>query len=169
MKFLKNIFPLVLLVFCAVSCIKDDEPAVGEIGVGDTVPDFTVQMNDGSVVTGASLRKGVSLIMFFNTGCPDCRNTLPAVQQMYSRFGNDVSFALISREQGDEEIAPYWESEGYSIPYSAQTDRSVYNLFATTRVPRVYVCLNGVVEFMYHDDPIATAADLEGNLSELLF
>ena len=169
MKFLKNVLPLVLFVFCAVSCIKDDEPGTGEIGVGDTIPDLTVQMSDGSTVTGASLRSGVALIMFFNTGCPDCRNTLPAVEQMFNRFKGDVSFALISREQVDEDIAPYWESQGYTLPYSAQTDGYVYNLFATSRVPRVYICHNGIVKYMYHDNPIATAQDLEGNLMELLF
>ena len=105
--------------------------------------------------------------MFFNTGCPDCRNTLPSVQKMYAEYGGFVKFALISREQGDEEIKPYWESQEYTMPYSAQKDKSVYNLFASSRVPRVYICKDGVIRYMYDDSPIPSYTDLKGNLENL--
>ena len=124
-------------------------------------------MNDGTTVTGASLRKGVSIVMFFHTGCPDCQNTLPSVQQIYDEYSNEVSFVLISREQGNDEVKPYWDSKGYTMPYSAQTSRNVYNLFATTRVPRVYICKDGIIKFMYDDDPIPSYSDLKGNLQNL--
>ena len=167
MKYLKNIFAVMLLVLCTVSCIKDDEPAQRDLAVGDTIPDFTVLMNDGTSVTGASLRKGISIVMFFNTGCPDCRNTLPSVQQIYDEYSKEVLFALISREQGDDEIKQYWESQSYTMPYSAQTDRNVYHLFATTRVPRVYICKDGIIKYMYDDDPIPAYSDLKSNLQSL--
>ena len=92
-----------------------------DLQIGDAIPDFTVQMNDGSHVTGSQLRKGISVIMFFHTGCPDCQKTLPSVLQIYDEYVGDVNFALISREQGDGEIAPYWADSGYTMPYSAQT------------------------------------------------
>lgn len=167
MKYSKNIFVLALILLCTVSCIKDDEPVQNDLEVGDSIPDFTVQMNDGTTVTGASLRNGVSVVMFFHTGCPDCQKTLPSVQQIYDEYSDDVSFALISREQGDDEIRPYWQSKGYTLPYSAQKDRDVYYLFATTRVPRVYVCKDGIIRYMYDDDPIPSYEDLIGNLQGL--
>ena len=167
MKYLKNIFAVMLLVLCIVSCIKDDEPAQRDLEVGDSIPDFTVLMNDGTTVTGTSLRKGVSIVMFFHTGCPDCQNTLPSVQQIYDEYSNEVSFALISREQGNDEVKLYWDNKGYTMPYSAQTSRNVYNLFATTRVPRVYICKDGIIKFMYDDDPIPSYSDLKGNLQNL--
>lgn len=164
---LKNIFAVLLLILCTVSCIKDDGPAQRDIAVGDSIPDFTVIMNDGTAVTGASLRKGVSIIMFFHTGCPDCQKTLPSVQQIYEEHSGVISFALISREQADDEIRPYWESKGYTMPYSAQANRNVYHLFATTRVPRVYICKDGIIKYMYDDDPIPSYADMKGNLEAL--
>ena len=153
MKLLKNILVSMLVLIGISSCIKEDKPVQSDLKTGDMIPDFTVQMNDGSVVTGEMLRRGTALIMFFNTGCPDCQKTLPSVQDVYDEFGREVKFALISREQGDEEIAPYWESQGYSIPYSAQTDRNVYHLFASSRVPRVYICKDGIIKAIYIDQP----------------
>ena len=71
-------------LFMAASCIldKNSEDKEYEMEVGQTIPDFTVTMNDGTVVTGADLRKGNALIMFFHTDCPDCQGTLPSVQKI---------------------------------------------------------------------------------------
>ena len=78
-----------------------------------------------------------------------------------------MKFALISREQGDDEIRPYWESQGYTMPYSAQKDRNVYHLFASSRVPRVYICKDGVIRYMYDDSPVPSYTDLKVNLENL--
>ena len=39
-----------------------------------------------------------------------------------------------------ESVAAYWKEQGLSIPYSAQTDRRIYNLFASSIIPRTYFC-----------------------------
>ena len=62
-------------MLCAVSSCIHEDPVSDEIKVGDAIPDFTVEMTDGSIVTGASLSEGVSLIMFFYSQCPDCQKT----------------------------------------------------------------------------------------------
>ena len=96
MKILKNILAAMVILMCAISCIKDDEPVQADLQVGDSIPDFTVQMNDGTTVTGAQLRSGTALIMFFNTGCPDCQKILPVVQKVYDEYESLVKFALTS-------------------------------------------------------------------------
>lgn len=165
---LRYLVCLITALLLAVSCIKDEKEGEFELVPGDRIPDFTVQMNDGTQVTGASLRQGVSLIMFFHTSCPDCRNTLPLVQRIYDEFNGEVSFAVISREQPAGEIAAYWKEKGYTIPYSAQNDREIYSLFATTRVPRVFICSQGVIKSAYTDDPIPAYEDLFSDIDGLL-
>jgi hypothetical protein len=39
------------------------------------------------------------------------------------------------------------------MPYSAQNDRKIYELFAKTRVPRVYICNDGVIKAVFTDQP----------------
>ena len=80
-----------------------------------------------------------------------------------------MSFALISREQSEEEIKDYWQEKEYTLPFSAQKDRKIYNLFATSRVPRVYICNEGVITRIYTDDPIARYEDLLTDLSSIEF
>lgn len=158
------------LILCAVaivssSCVYDDPEKEFELKVGDRIPDFTVKMNDGTVVTGESLRNGVSVIVFFHTACPDCKETLPSVQKAYDEYlEKGVSFTLISRSQIGSEIEEYWNETGYTMPYSGQKDRAVYNLFATSRVPRVYICKDGRIMSFYTDNPNVTYEELKADI-----
>lgn len=161
---------MAMLAFVSMtSCVYDDPQTDYAIAIGETIPDFTVTMNDGSTVTGASLRKGPAVIVFFHTMCPDCQNTIPSVQKIYDEYlEKGVSFALISRSQVEAEIEPYWQENGYTMPYSGQPDRAVYNLFATSRVPRVYICKDGKIMKIYTDDPIPTYEELHSDVESLL-
>jgi hypothetical protein len=44
----------------------------------------------------------------------------------------------ISRAEDEDMVAPFWEEYGLEIPYSAQPDRRIYDMFAKSIVPRVY-------------------------------
>lgn len=139
-------FSLLSLALCFValsfgSCMSEDEAdePTEIVALGDTLPAFSVVMNDGALVTNASLKGSVSVITFFHTDCPDCQRALPDLDALYKAHGDDVRFVCISRAEGAEGVAAYWEKEGLSLPYSAQTNRAVYQRFARSVIPRVYV------------------------------
>ena len=138
--------------------------------MGDKLPDFEVVMSDGSVVSNESLKGNISLVMFFHTSCPDCQQALPRVQYIYNEYlQKGVSFALIGRECGKAEIEAYWSENGLNMPYSAQNDRGVYNIFASSRIPRIYISdENGTVRYIFTDDPVATLEDLKSSLDVLI-
>lgn len=168
MGLLKKISAAAAAFVLLASCIREGRPG-GDIAPGDRLPDFVVEMNDGSLVSTASLEGSVSLIMFFNTGCPDCREELPAVQRIYDEFGSCVRIVCISREEGRAGIEAYWRENGLTLPYSAQEDREVYELFAGSGVPRVYVSSPDlVVRKVYDDDPIAGYDELAADIRGLL-
>jgi peroxiredoxin len=145
------IFILVLLSL--ISCIKEKQTGA-DLVVGDTVPNFTVIMNDGTQVTGKEIRQGKACVVFFTTVCSDCKATLPHLQMIYDEYhSKGVQFALISREEGQESVSKYWEEQKFTMPYSAQIDRKVYELFAKTRVQRVYICKDGVIKAIFTDQP----------------
>lgn len=151
---------LAFAICLSSSCIKEKQTGA-DLVTGDRIPDFTVTMNDGTTVSGAQFREGVSCIVFFTTLCPDCQQTLPHLQRIYDEFlPQGVKFALISREEGAESIQKYWASKGYTMPFSAQTDRDIYELFAATRVPRVYICRDGIIKSIFTDSPVPSYEDL---------
>ena len=127
---------LILLIACVFSgCINDDSPepegGMWSLQVGDRCPEFSVLTD-----------KGGAVIIFFNTSCSDCQRELPKMQQIYEQYLQDASsvqWVCIAREEDANSIAAYWEKHGLTMPYSPQTDRKIYNLFANSEIPRVYV------------------------------
>ena len=150
----------ILLALFLTGCIIDDheEPASSDesslVGVGDRLPVFSVEVTDGEKTWrfSSSSLTGTTVIVFFNTTCRDCQRELPELNAYYLAHRSEAGFQMvaISREEGAESVAAYWAANGLLIPYSAQTDRRIYSLFATSVIPRIYFCgADGIVTRVY--------------------
>lgn len=161
---------LLLLGICALfltGCVLEGTDSK-DIMPGDQVPAFRVQMDDGTFLSSEDLLGKSSLILFFHTSCPDCARTIPVVQKAYERYAGQIRFVAISRAQNADEIKSWWKEFGITIPFSAQKDRQVYQLFASSRIPRVYICNSkGIVVSSYDDNPCPTYENLEQDLDKL--
>ncbi len=148
-----------LFLLTAVGCstvVDDEDNEVGEyVMVGDRVPQFTVEAvdADGTTATFSSGNlTGETVIVLFHTSCSDCQRELPRLNDYYLQHRSEPGFQMvaISRKEGAESIAAFWQAQNLSIPYSAQTDRRIYNLFASSVIPRVYFCSpEGIVTKIY--------------------
>lgn len=167
-RFCRIIF-LCLFFFC--SCIYEKEKGVEDIvNIGDRIPNFSVLDNNGNHVNSESLLGNVSFIVFFNTQCQDCVYELPICQQIYDKYkaGNILNFLCISREQSFVEVEAYWNEKSFTMPFSAQEDRVVYNLFANSGIPFVVIADKyGIIRFIYNDRDMPDYELLESNI-ELL-
>ncbi len=147
---------LFLLTLCGAfftGCTKEDKLVEDIVRVGDKLPAFTVVMEDGSSFNSANLGGKPLVLTFFTTTCTDCQRTLPIIQQAYESF-SDVNFISISRAEEKGTIRNYWTTNGLTLPFSAQKDRKVYNLFATSRIPRIYIVTSdGIVSSFFTDNP----------------
>ena len=152
--FTKVIFGIMMMLVCTTGCVSEDDPKGPLLGVGDRLPEFSIEMNDATVVTTNSLIGYNTAIVFFNTGCSDCREELPVIQALWDRCKEDtgIKIILISREESASEIAAYWEENGFTMPYSAQEGREVYSLFAQSVIPRIFIAnREGVITAAYGD------------------
>ncbi len=145
---------------CLCSCFQEDIPSSGkELQVGDAMPAFevelripdpkdwrhastTIQQDSNSTMVRTQEMRGRTIVLsFFHTDCEDCRRELPQLQQHYERLRSDSHYAFlcIAREEASKDIEAYWQQHSLTLPFSAQTDRKVYNLFATTGIPQLYL------------------------------
>lgn len=157
MKRLLCIFAaLCLLCGCVVDESGERDSGSDEgsvVRVGDKLPRFSVEVTDGLLrwqFSSVSLG-GPTVIVFFNTGCTDCQRELPELNDYYLRHRSDPGFSMIAiaREESEESIAAFWQAHQLAIPYSPQPDRSIYNLFALSTIPRAYRCAaDGTVVWM---------------------
>lgn len=160
---------LIAAIASLCGCIKEKQTAA-DLRVGDSIPDFRVEMNDGSIVTDEDLKGRTSVVMFFHTSCPDCQQALPRVQRIYDEYAPEKAlFVLISREEGGEDIESFWTGNGLEMPYSAQIDRKVYEKFAKTRIPRIYMNdKDGIIRHIFTDDPVPSYDELKSSLESLI-
>ena len=157
---------LLMASLLAAGCIDDPEPH-SLVGAGDLLPDFAVTLNDGSTLTADDLGGRVSLIVFFNTECADCRAELPVIQDFYNRHP-EVLTLCIARSEDAADIALWWRENGLTLPWSPQPDAAVFNLFATSGIPRVYLVDPARrIAAAWDDSPIATLEDLEAALDRI--
>ncbi len=111
------------------------------VKVDDEVPDFTVEMTDGTTVSMSELRNKVVLITFFSTTCQPCLNEMQRVQtgiiDKYCDLG--LVFLPISRGEDKATVEAFLKKNGYTFPVGLDTDKSVYNKFATQGIPRNFL------------------------------
>ena len=150
------LFLMTALSVASCSSVVDDEDDAKEyVKVGDHVPLFSVEtvLADGSTALFSTAQlTGETVIVLFHTSCGDCQRELPRLNDYYLQHRSEPGFQMvaISREEGAESIAAFWQAQNLSIPYSAQADRHIYNLFASSVIPRVYFCSpEGIVTKIY--------------------
>ena len=166
---MKRIIYVLAAAFALSGCIKEEHTAA-DLQVGDTLPDFRVEMSDATTVTDDMLKETVSVVMFFHTSCPDCQQVLPQMQKVYDEYSSkSIQIVLISREETAETIEAFWKEKGLKMPYSAQNNRIVYETFAQDRIPRVYICeKGGIIRYIFTDDPNPSYDDLKSALENVI-
>lgn len=138
----------ILAAFLLNACITDDPDSDRALAVGDALPEFSATLSDGSVLNSADMGNHTLVVVLFNTSCSDCREELPQIQKFYEESGKNsggIVTVVISREENAAAISEYWEENGLSVPWSAQTDRKIYSMFANTGIPRVYAACRGII------------------------
>lgn len=166
-------FILVFILSVLTSCIKDSASDSGEdkVKTGDVLPEFAVEMNDGNIISTEDVKGKVSVITFFHTQCPDCQTELPVLQKVYEEYSGDdgVVIFAVSREESDDDVSEYWGENGFTIPYSAQEDRAVYEMFSTLGIPKIYISdREMVVRYIHSDVDMPTSDVLKYEINSLI-
>lgn len=154
----------ILISTILTSCIKENEEPATSLSIGDKCPQFTILMDDGETVATSDLAGNESMIVFFNTGCSDCRQELPEIQKVYATLlaeNSPIRIICISREEGAQSIERFWSENNLSLPYSAQTSREIYSLFASSVIPRIYILSPDLtIKAIFTDNPLPSSSQI---------
>ena len=125
MKKLLSILLSAVLLTAALSVTVCADTGVG-IEPGQTMPDFTVSLTDGTTVTLSELleEKDLVVLNLFASWCGPCEREFPEMDAV--RLENPrMEIVAVSCEPADtmEIIADYKESHGLSFPMGLKGDR----------------------------------------------
>lgn len=163
---------ITIAALCVVSCAKETGTDGEHISVGETIPEFTVTTLDGASTGSATLLGKPSIIVFFDTTCPDCQRQIPEIEAVWGELEGSIEAIAIAREQGPDPVRNYWCENGFTMPVAAPGNRETFNLFdrgSRSGVPQVYVTdKKGRVTLYGNDKNILTKRIITDKLKEQL-
>ena len=143
------------------------EAPLTKIEVGQAAPGFSLKsLDDREYSLRSFLERGPVVLAFFKISCPVCQFTLPFLERLFERYGNNnVSFVGIS--QDDVRSTKEFNRE-YGVNFPTLIDDNGYpvsNTYGLTNVPTIFlVATDGIVKVQCmgfsKDDLEKIAADL---------
>ena len=141
-----------LLVFAAfaalVSCknaVKDadSEYAVDMFKKGEVLPAFSLEDRSGTVRAQADFAGKYVVYDFWATWCPDCREDVPAMKDLYAKYGDKVTFVGISFDTDPEKLDAFVAENGIGwtqlSDFVTKKESKVAEDFRVKWIPSMYL------------------------------
>ena len=109
----------------------------------DTAPDFTVLDMAGNEVNLSDYFGKPIIINFWATWCGPCKSELPAFNNIYEKYKDDVHFLFVNLTDGSREtiegVMQFMEEEGYTFPVYFDTTMEAANKYGAYSIPTTFL------------------------------
>jgi len=124
---------LSLSIFVIGSCSQE---ATGPI----VASDFTLETLDGQKVSLSGMTSSKeTILVFWATWCPYCREELPAIQEFYNQNKNKIEVLGISVGESKNQVQSYLNKAGITFPMAIDSDQTVARAFNVSGIPTIIV------------------------------
>jgi cytochrome c biogenesis protein CcmG/thiol:disulfide interchange protein DsbE len=118
--------------------------------VGQTAPDFTLTLLDGTRFSLSNIRGQVVVINFWASWCPPCKDELPALQAVWEAHqpngassstdrDNGVRFIGIAYQEEPDNVSDTMEEFGITYPVGLDSHEHIANLYGITGIPETFI------------------------------
>ncbi|MFS0863854.1 TlpA family protein disulfide reductase [Fredinandcohnia sp. 179-A 10B2 NHS] len=120
-KFVITIIILGLAGYAIWQFIEEQKRGVTGIEIGNTAPDFEVQLlgDENETIRLSELRGKKVVINFWASWCKPCREEMPEIQKFYETKSDDVEVLAINMTASEvkpENAKEFVEGKGYTFP-----------------------------------------------------
>ena len=124
-----------------------------ELMVGDTAPDFTVELTNGDTFTLSDHNDEVVMINFWATWCPPCRGEMPDFERITNENPTGFTFVAINQCETKAMVDAFANENGYTFNIGYDPDGAVLNKYPTDGIPYTVIIKNGVVRRLFLGAP----------------
>ena len=136
----------------------------------EPAPDFTVTDAKGAAVSLSQMRGKPVIVNIWATWCPPCREELPDFNAAYQKYGDRITFMMVSVDEDPQTVPDFLTQEGYTFPVyydSTEPYEGAAYAFLADAIPRtVLIDANGNIVKQYYG--MLSTADLQDAIALLL-
>jgi len=142
-KFILLCAAFAALVSCKGPKDADSEYAVDMFKKGDALPAFSLKDRSGVLHSGEEFAGKYLVLDFWATWCPDCRADVPAMKELYAKYGDKVTFVGISFDTEPEKLDAYVAENGIGwlqlSDFVIKKESTVAADFRVKWIPAIYL------------------------------
>lgn len=135
------------------------------VTVGKKAPEFTLNTLDGQAKTIGKQRT-VTVINFWATWCPPCREEMPELNQFYQGHKQDIDFYAINIQESPAKVNDYIHTNQLVFPVLLDRDGGIAKIFQINAIPTtVVIDKHGIIQ--YRKAGTVTKSELETVLNKI--
>ena len=116
-----------------------DAPSTDSAVESTQTPDFTVYDMNGNTVKLSDFFGKPIIVNFWATWCGPCKSELPAFNNMYAKYGDEVHFLMINLTDGSrdtkESVTAFVNDNSYSFPVCFDTTMEAAITYSAYSIP----------------------------------
>lgn len=157
---------IAILVMVMLNSDKQSELNTGTgVTVGKKVPEFTLNTIAGQAKT-IGRQQNVTVLNFWATWCPPCREEMPELNQFYQGHKQDIDFYAINIQESQTKVNDYIHTNQLVFPVLLDRDGGIAKLFQINAIPTtVVIDKHGIIQ--YRKAGTVTKSELETVLNKI--
>ena len=160
---------LALLLFASLGAAAYADSGIG-VEPGQPMPDFTVQLTDGTTATLSALLKEKDLVVLniFASWCGPCEREFPEMEAVYQAHSDKMVIVSVSGDPNDtmDIISAYKDSHKLSFPMGLASEE-LYPLAGSGFPTTIFIDRSGNVGFI-KVGAFTSREDFEGKVNTFL-
>ncbi|QJW48138.1 TlpA family protein disulfide reductase [bacterium BFN5] len=157
---------IALLGMVVLNVGKQSVPNTGTgVTVGKKAPEFTLNTITGQAKT-IGWQQNVTVINFWATWCPPCREEMPELNQFYQGHKQDIDFYAINIQESQTKVNDFIRANQLVFPVLLDFDGAIAKLFQINAIPTtVVIDKHGIIQ--YRKAGTVTQSELETVLNKI--
>jgi len=107
--------------------------------IGHSAPDFVLLTPNGEELALSDLRGTPVLVNFWATWCPPCRAEIPALEQTYRQFGDDVLVLGVDVQENPGRVATFIQEHDMTYPVVVDETADIAETYRVRAFPTSYL------------------------------
>lgn len=160
----KSLFAIItIIVLIGAAAMMFGKPAVNKQMAA--AASFSLTGMDGKQIeVGADGQ--LTIINFWATWCPPCREEMPELSRFAQQHGGDVHFYAVNIKESGDKVREFMVKNNYNMTVLLDKDGDIAKKFNITAIPTTIV-LDTKGNIKYRKAGGVTAAELEGVINKM--